>query len=130
MRLKMTRVALRFMLAQLCLPAAALAGSTDFRLAGERGGPSICASSAHRMDRNSLEMIVGVSAVPFESEPSTGFLLVIGLGLIGGASLIGMKIGRDGTVNEQENAGETAISPRSARSLYGQRMPTIHIAKR
>lgn len=128
MRLKMTWVALLFTLAQLCLPAAARASGTDFRLAGEKVSLSSCATSAHRVGTNSLETIVGATAGPFETEPSTGLLLVIGLGLIG-ASLIGVKMGLAGAVEEQENKGEMTIFPRPARSFYGERTPTMHMSK-
>lgn len=129
MRMKMKWVALFSMLAQLCLPAAARAASTDFRLPGERGSSSLCARSAHRVGRYSLKSIVGGMAGAFETEPSTGLLLVIGLGLIGGSSLIGVKMGRAGADGEQENAGETAISPRPARNFYGERTATMHMSK-
>lgn len=128
MRVKMRWVALLFMLAQLCWPAAARATGTDFRLAGEKGSLSFCATSAHRVGRVNLETIVGATVSPLETEPSTGLLLVVGLGLIG-ASLIGVKMGRAGTVEEQENKEEMAIFPRPVRSFYGERTPTMNMSK-
>ena len=128
MRVKMRWVALLFMLAQLCWPTAARATGTDFRLAGEKGSLSFCTTSAHRVGTDSLETIVGATAGRFETEPSTGLLLMIGLGLIG-ASLIGVKMGRAGAVEEQVNKEEMAIFPRPARSFYGERTPTMHMSK-
>lgn len=129
MLLKMTCVVLLLMLGLLCLPIAARAAGAGIRLAGERGNPSSCAGSVLGVCGSSLGFMAGALAGFFETEPSTGLLLVIGLGLIGGSSLIGLKMGRARAVEEPENAVETAIFPRPARNLYGKRPPTMDMSK-
>ncbi|HKW89270.1 MAG TPA: hypothetical protein VJN21_11000 [Candidatus Acidoferrales bacterium] len=128
MKLRIRWVASLLMLFLLCLPAAANAGGTGFALEGQRVSPSPCAASPRRAGGNSIGFIVGATAAPFESEPSTGLLLVIGLGLIGGASLIGAKAGRSEAAEERENADEKAIFSRPAVSLYRKPAPTMHIS--
>jgi hypothetical protein len=53
-------------------------------------------------------------------EPATGLLVLIGLGLIAGASLIGGKRVCSGAAEEGENSGDTAI--------YGPHKPTLGIS--
>lgn len=125
MRLKMKRVALLFTTFLLCLPAAVRASGKDFSLAGEREISSYCTSSAGRVRENSVKIISMATAGPFETEPSTGLLFVVGLGLIGAASLISVKMKSAGSVEEGEDAGETAILSSPTRSLYATRTQTV-----
>jgi hypothetical protein len=120
MRSKMKRVALLFTAFLLFLPVAVCAGGTDSSLAGEKGS-SPCISCAGGVRGSSVNIIARATTGPFDSEPSTALLLVVGLGLIGAASLIGLKMRRAGSVEEGEDAGESAILSRPTRSFYATR---------
>ena len=93
----------------LCLPAVACADNTDFSLANAGGGSSFSADIAQRVVRDRADLIVAATAGPLASEPSTGLLLLLGVGLIGAASLIGLKIKRSDAVDGVVNTGEIAI---------------------
>lgn len=92
----------------LCLPAMARAEGTDFSLADEGGGSSLSANSVQRAGRHRAELIVATAGT-IASEPSTGLLLLLGVGLIGAASLIRLKIKGSDSVDGVENTGEIAI---------------------
>jgi len=96
----------------LCLPAAARANATGSCFAGRGEGSFNSARIVHRFAGNSMDLRDAETGGPLTTEQSTGLLLLIGLGLIAGASLIGGKMGRSDSTEEVENAGETAISRR------------------
>ena len=122
MRLK--RIAPLCILISLFLPAAVRANFTRSSFAGVEGSLSFSASIAHRVDGNSGNLRDAEMSGPFSAEQSTGLLLLIGFGLIAGASLIGGKIGRSDSVEEVEHSGETAILSRPTRSFHAPRTPT------
>jgi|SRR5215471_3061621 len=109
----------------LCLLAAARANGTEFGFAGEGDGPSSSASAAPRAVGNSAHLIEAATAGSSATEPSTELLLLIGLALIGGASLIGEKIGSCGSSDEGENTGQTAILSRPTWIPHEPRTPSI-----
>jgi hypothetical protein len=123
MRLK--PVALLCTLISLCLPAAARANATRSSFAHVEGGLSFSVRIAHGIVGNSGNLRDAEMGGPFSTEQSTGLLLLIGFGLIAGASLIGGKIGRSDSVEEVEHSGETAILSRPTRRFYGTRTPTM-----
>jgi hypothetical protein len=114
----------------LCLPAAAPANAARSFFACSAEGSSFSASITHKVGRNSADLSDAETSGPFTAEQSTELLLLIGVGLIAGASLIGVKLGRSDSVEEVENSGEAAILSKPARSFYGSststmaRMPT------
>jgi len=118
-------IALLSTLILLRLPAAACANGTDFSFAVARGGLSFSTSIARRPAGTSAHLIEAVTAGSSATEPSTGLLLLIGLGLIGGASLLGLKIRHCASAEEAENTGETATLQRPAWTGHEQRTPSI-----
>jgi hypothetical protein len=108
----------------LCLPAAARANAIRSSLAGRGEGSSNSASIVHGVAGNSVDLRDAETGGPFTTEQSSGLLLLIGLGLIAGASLIGGKMGRSDSAEEVENAGETASS-RCQPSSSRPRTPTM-----
>lgn len=96
-------VALLCALVLLFLPAAVCAGSK----------PS---TGNRRVIGVSADSLVKPTVDSSATEQSIAPLLLVGLALIGGASLIGVKIGRSGSVGEAESTGETAIRSRPTRS--------------
>jgi hypothetical protein len=107
-----------------CLPAAARANATRSSFAGRGEGSSNSASIVHGVAGKSVDLRDAKTGGSFTTEQSTGLLLLIGLGLIAGASLISRKMGRSDSVEEVENAGETAI-PRCQPSSSRPRTPTM-----
>lgn len=89
----------------LCLPTAVCAHSKPF-------SGSIPPSVVER----SADSIARPTADSSATEQSIAPLLLIGLALIGGASLIGVKIGRSGSADEAENSEETANLSRPTRN--------------
>ena len=108
----------------LCLPAAARANATRSSFAGRGEGSSNSPSIVRGVAGNSVDLRDAETGGPFTTKQSTGLLLLIGLGLIAGGSLIGRKMGRSDSVEEVENAGETAI-PRCQPSSSRPRTPTM-----
>lgn len=109
----------------LCVPAMARAEGTDFSLADEGGGSSLSANTAQRAVRHRADLIVAATAGPLASEPSTGLLLLLGVGLIGAASLIRLKIKGSDSVDGVENTGEIAIRAGTAWKHGGPRARRI-----
>jgi hypothetical protein len=122
--MKPKRVALLCALVLLCLPAVASADSTDFGFVAAGGDSHFSSCITRRAVGNRAELVVAATAGPSATEQSTGLLLLIGLGLIGGASLIDVKIRRSGSAPEAENAGETAILSRPTWSQREPRAPS------
>lgn len=109
----------------LCLPAMARAEGTDFSLADAGGGSSFTADIAQRVVRDRADLTAAATTGPLASEPSTGLLLLLGVGLIGAASLIRLKIERSDPVDGVENTGETAILAGTAWGHGGPRTRRI-----
>lgn len=112
--MKPKRVAVLCALVLLCLPAAVCAYSKPFSH-----------SVARRVVGNSTDSIVGATVDSSATEQSIGPLLLIGLALIGGASLISVKIGRSGSAVEAESTEETTILLSSTRSPRAASAPSI-----
>ena len=123
--MRLERIALLCMLILLCLSGEEPAYCQNFSLAGAGGGSSFSASIALRAVGNSANLIETGAAGSFLTERSTGLLLLIGLALIGGASLIGTKIAPSSSADEAENTGETAIFSRPTWSPYEPPTPSI-----
>lgn len=123
--MRLERIALLCMLILLCLSGAEPAECQNFSLAGTGGGASFSASIALRAVGNSANLIERAAAGSFLTEWSTGMLLIIGLALIGGASLIGTKIAPGSSADEAENTGETAIFSRPTWSPCEPHTPSI-----
>src|SRR5215467_2844540 len=110
------RAAMLCVLILSCLPAAVSAQCTESRRACARGGLSSTVAEVRAVAENSADLTRAATAGPYVTEPSTGLLLLIGLGLIAGASLIAGKISNSDSVEDVENQGETAILARPASS--------------
>ena len=123
--MRLERIALLCMLILLSLSGAEPADCQNFSLAGAGGSSSFSVSIALRAVGNSTNSIETPAAGSFLTEWSTGLLLLIGLGLIGGASLIGTKITPSSSADEVENTGETAIFSRPTWSPYEPPTPSI-----
>jgi hypothetical protein len=121
MRLKW--VAMLWALILLCLPPAGRADRADFADAGR--GASFSATIGRTVVENSAGLISRATAGPFATEPSTGLLLLIGIGLIIGASLIALKMGRSDAVEEGEDPHGMTVHSSPARNFYGPSKPVI-----
>lgn len=122
---RLKRMELLWALILLCLPAVARADDTDFSLVDAEGGSSLSADTAQRAVRHRADLIVAATASPLASEPSTGLLLLLGVGLIGAASLIRLKIKGSDSVDGVENTGEIAIRAGTAWKHGGPRARRI-----
>lgn len=120
MRVKL--VALIGELILLCLPAATCANAMGTTFAGAGKGSTLSASIARKGLGNHAVLIVAGTAASSNLEPSAGLLLLIGLGLIAGASFIGKKMPHSSPVDQAEDSEETTGQ---AWSFYGLRAPTI-----
>ena len=121
MRLKW--IAMLWALILLCLPPADRADRADFADAGQ--GASFSATVASTVVEKSEGLISTATAGPFATEPSTGLLLLTGIGLIVGASLIALKMGRSDSVEEGEDTQGMAVHSSPARNLHGPSKPVI-----
>lgn len=122
--MKPKTVALLCALILLALPAVARANATSSPSAAAREGSSFSANSVHKVVGNSADLTDAEAGGPFTSEQSTELLLLLGLGLIAGASLIGGKIGRSDSIEEVESSGQAALLSRPTRGFYGPGMPS------
>jgi len=118
MRLK--RVAMLWALILLLSPAGR-ANRAVFAHAGR--GASFSAAISGTVVEHSAGLISTATAGPFATEPSTGLLLIIGIGLIGGASLIALKTGRSASVEETEDTQGMTVNSSLARNFYEQSRP-------
>ena len=123
--MRLERIALFCILILLSSSGAQPADRQNFSLADAGGGSSFSAGIALRAVGNSANLIETAVAGSFLTEWSTGLLLLIGLALIGGASLIGTKIAPCSSADEAENTGETAIFSRPTWSPYEPPTPSI-----
>ena len=119
MRLKW--IAMLWALILLCLPPADRADRADSADAGR--GASFSATIANTDVEDSAGLISAATTGPFATEPSTGLLLLTGIGLIVGASLIALKMGRSDSVEEGEDTQGMAVHSSPARNFYGSSKP-------
>lgn len=122
---RLKRMELLWALILLYLPAVASVEGTDFSLADAGGGSSLSADIAQRAVRHRADLIVAATAGPLVSEPSTGLLLLLGVGLIGAASLIRLKTERSDSAEGVGNTGEIAIRAGTAWKHGGPRTRRI-----
>ena len=115
------RVALIGELILLCLPAAARANAMSATFASAGKGSSFSASIARKAVRNRAAVSFAATAASSNLEPSAGLLLLMGLGLIAGASFIGKKMPHSSSVDQAEDSVEATGQ---AWSFYGPRTPT------
>lgn len=122
---RLKRMELLWALILLCLPAVARADDADFSLADAGAGSSLSADIAQRAVRHPADLIVAATAGPLASEPSAGLLLLLGVGLIGAASLVRLKTERSDSVEGVGNTGEIAIRAGTAWKHGGPRARRI-----